>query len=107
MAAKVGQAPAQNMVVSITRSNTFGFSKSLSQEYSIGRWARALIYFDRHRKRIAFRFTNDRTHPASFALNQTATGGMSIRANGSFSMYDINVQRHAADTRFSGTPPEH
>ena len=60
--------------------------------------ARAILHFDAYRKRIAFRFTNDMTHPGSFALNQAATGAMSIRANGSFGKY-INVQRHAGKYR--------
>ena len=95
MTAKIGRPPAPNEVISITRSKTFGLSKGFCRKYGIGRWSYAVVYFDAYRERIALRFTDSRSHPGSFALSKAPTGGITIRANGFFGRYDIDVQRHA------------
>jgi hypothetical protein len=90
-----GRPDTVDETISITRSKTFGFSKALCQRYDLVGWSSVVLYYDAYRKRVAFRFTNDRTRHSRFTLKKTTSGSMTIRANGFFSAYNIEVPAHA------------
>lgn len=83
-----------SVVISLGKSNRFGFSSGLIKKYKLQDKEAALISYDKEKKAIAFRFFNEKSK-GMVSFTHMKEGGAYINAKAFLSNFDIDAEKYS------------